>query len=101
MAQTQKFAIFVGSSNVAIVENFEFVDLLETLDPRYPVPGRTALSNELNCVLSELKSKITTHLESANNKISICCNVWSKIGLTSSYLGVTGLFFFYPHAQAS
>ena len=34
-AVTQKLAIlFVGSSNVAIVENFEFMDLLETLDPR-------------------------------------------------------------------
>ena len=59
---TQKLAIFVGSSNVAIVEHFEFVDLLETLDPRYPVPGRTAFSKGLNCVLIELKSKITTHL---------------------------------------
>ena len=46
---TWKLAIVVGSSNVAIVENFEFVDLLETLDPRYPVPGRRALSKELNC----------------------------------------------------
>ena len=67
-AVTRKLAIFVGSSNVAntIVENYEFVDLLEALDPRYPVPGRTALSKELNCVLIELKAKITTHLESAN-----------------------------------
>ena len=54
------------------------------------VPGRTALSKEFNCVLIELKAKITIHLESAN-KISICCDVWSKKGLTSSYLG-----FFYP-----
>ena len=91
-AVTRKLAIFVGSYDVAIVKIFEFVDLLETLDPRYPVPGRTALSKELNCVLIELKAKITTHLESAN-KISICCDVWSKKGITSLYLGVTGLFF--------
>ena len=64
------------------------MDLLEVLDPRYSVPGRTALSKELNCVLIELKAKITTHLESAN-KISICCDVWSNI---PSYLGVTGHF---------
>ena len=62
----------MGSSNVAnnIVENFEFVDLLETLDLRYPVRAR---SKELNYVLIE--AKITTHLENAN-KISICCEVW-------------------------
>ena len=43
-AVTRKLAIFVGSSNVAIVEHFEFVDLLETLDPRYPVPGEQLLA---------------------------------------------------------
>ena len=48
-AVTQKLAIFVGSFTIAIVGNFEFVDLLETLDPRYPVPGRTALSKEFEC----------------------------------------------------
>ena len=49
-AVTWKLAIFVGSSNVAntIVENYEFVDLLEALDPRYPVPSRTARSKEFN-----------------------------------------------------
>ena len=51
------------------MENCEFVDLLEALDPRYPVPSRTALSKELNCVLIELKAKITTHLESANKSV--------------------------------
>ena len=79
-AVTQKLAIYVGSSNVAIVENFEFMDLLETLDPRYPVPGRTALFKELTCVLTKLKANTTTHLESAN-KVSICCDVWSNKGL--------------------
>ena len=97
---TRKLTIFVCSSNVAyrIVENFEFRDLLTTLDPRYPVPGRTALGKQLSCVLIELKAKISAHLESAN-KISICCDVWSKKGLTSSYLGVTGHFF--PHKNNS
>ena len=74
------------------MENLEFVDLLKTMDPRYPVPGRTALTKELNCVLIESKAKIMAYLE-GSNKISVCCDVWSKKGLTSSYLGVTGHFF--------
>ena len=43
-AITRKLAIFVGSSNVAnrIVENFEFVNLLQTMDPRYPVPRKNS-----------------------------------------------------------
>ena len=98
---TRKLAIFVGSSNVAhcIVENFEFRDLLTTLDPRYPVPGRTALGKQLSCVLIELKAKISAHLESAN-KISICCDVWSKKGLTLHHASVL-LGIFSPHKNNS
>lgn len=38
----------------------------------------------------ELKAKIGSFLQEAN-KISICAdNIWSKRGMTSSYLGITG-----------
>ena len=55
-AITRKLAIFVGSSSVAnsIVENLEFVDLLNTINPRYSVPGRAAIHKELDLVLIEL-----------------------------------------------
>ena len=39
------------------MKKYGFMNLLEALDPRYPVPGRTALSKELNCVLIEFKAK--------------------------------------------
>ena len=35
---------------------------------------------------------MSSHLQSAN-MISLCCDIWSKKGLTSSYLGVTAHFF--------
>ena len=43
---TRSLAIFVGSTNVpnSLVENVEFQSLLETLDPRYSVPGRTLIT---------------------------------------------------------
>ena len=88
-AITRKLTIFVGSSSVAcsIVENLEFVDFLNTINPRYSVPGRAAIHKELDL---ELRAKIATHIESSN-RFSICCNVWSKKGLTASYLSVTQL----------
>ena len=92
---TRKLAIFVGSSTVAnrLVENLEFKDLVRALDPRYPVPGRGSINRELDQVLIELKAKISVHLQSANF-VSICCDIlWSKKGLTSSYLGITAHFF--------
>ena len=90
----ENLAIFGGSSNIAnrLVENLEFKDLLSSLDPRYPVPGKASINRELDQVFIELKAKISVHLQSANF-ISICCNIWSKKGLTSSYLRITAHFF--------
>jgi len=65
---TRKLAIFVGSSNVAnrMADCVEFRELLATLDPRCPVPARTAIGKELSRVFKELKAKIAAHPESAN-----------------------------------
>ena len=43
---TKELAIFIGTSNVAnrIVENLEFKDLLQALDPRHPVPSKQAFT---------------------------------------------------------
>ena len=91
---TRKLAIFVGSSSVAnrIVENLEFQDLLSAMDNRYPVPGRSSIQKELDQIMIELKAKVSAYIESAN-AVSITCDIWSKRGLTSSYLGVTAHFY--------
>ena len=54
--------------------------------------GRGSINRELDQVLIELKAKISVHLQSANF-VSICCDIWSKKRLTSSYLGTTAHFF--------
>ena len=53
-------AIFIGSTNVPIslVENMEFQSLLEAIDPRYPVPGRTLIAKEIDKVLFVMKTNI-------------------------------------------
>ena len=91
---TRKLTIFVSSSTVAncLVENLEFKDLVHALDPRYPVPGRGSINRELDQVWIELKAKISVHLQSANF-VSICCDIWPKKRLTSSYLCTTAHFF--------
>ena len=97
---TWKLAVFVGSSNVAnrIVESLEFRDLLHCLDHRYQVPGRAAVKKELLQGMIELKAKASSYIQEAN-KVSICADIWSKKGLTSSYLGVTCHFFFETGSQ--
>ena len=91
---SRKLAIFIASSNVSnsVVENLEFRDLLHTMDSRYQMPSRSAISKEIDKVLIELKAKIGSYLEEAN-KVSICADIWSKRGMSSSYLGITCHFY--------
>ena len=92
---TRKLAIFVGSNNVAnsIVESAEFKELVHTLDSRYKVPGRKVLNQEMEKVLIEIKAKASTFIQEAA-KVSICADIWSKKGLSASFLGITAHFFF-------
>ena len=91
---TQKLAVFIAAGNVAnrLIENEEFRELLKELDDRYPVPGHTAIEQEMNKLLIDLKSKMKEALENAR-KVAITTDIWSKKGLASSYLGITAHFF--------
>lgn len=91
---TRKLAIFIGATSVpnSIVENVEFRVLLETLDPRYPVPSRTLIGKEIDKVIVDMKTKIQEYLCKAQ-RVSLCTDEWTKKGMTSSYLGITAHLF--------
>ena len=74
------------------MEDQEFREFLHEMDPRYIVPGRTAITTELSKAVLKLKRNISKELKSAR-KINLCCDIWSKKGMTESYLGVTAHFF--------
>ena len=54
---TKKLAIFIGSTKVPnnIIGNPGFRAFVKILDSRYPAPGRTLISKELDKVLVTLK----------------------------------------------
>ena len=91
---TRKLAIFVGCTNVPnrIVKSSKFRDLLTTLDKRYVLPGRASISKELDKVMVDIKAKIVNALKDSQ-RVSICANIWTKKGMSSSYLGITAHFF--------
>ena len=90
---TENLAMFVASSSVpnSIIENDEFRSLILTLDPRYQVPSRTLISIEIDHLLLALKGKFQSYLMDAQ-KVSICADVRTKKGMTTSYLGLTAHF---------
>lgn len=93
MTETVKqHAIFVGSTNIpnSIVDNPEFRSVVNVLNSQYPVAGRMLISGYK--VLVTLKGNVHTMLSQAH-KVSLCADIWSKKGLTSSCLGITAHFF--------
>lgn len=87
-------AIYVAGTNIAnsVVDNSLFTSLITLLEPRYNIPGCSALSREIDVVFSDMKVKVKCNLMGAR-KINFCADVWSKKGLTSSYLGVTAHYY--------
>lgn len=87
---SRKLSILIGTSNLpnSLVTNVEFQDFVNELNPRYIVPGRTAMNRELDLLLEELKGKMCSHLEEAG-KIAITIDIWTKKGMSESFLGVT------------
>ena len=90
MAITRNLALFVTATSVpsSIVENGHFRSFVESCDPRYKCPGRYKLSMEIDNIAEIMKSNITSSLAQAR-KVNMCADLWSKKGLTSSYLGIT------------
>ena len=75
-----------------VVKNLEFKHLLHTMDSQYQMPNRSAIRKEIDKVLIELNAKISSYSQEAN-KVSICADIWSKRGMSSSYLGITCHFY--------
>ena len=90
LAITKKLAIFVGATNtlLSMIDSPEFHDFLAEINGQYNIPGRKKLGDEIQRVYAELKHTISDVLHHAN-RISICCDIWSKQGMTASFLGVT------------
>lgn len=99
---THRLAISIGSTNIpnSLAENVEFQSLLETLDPRYTVPGQTHIRREIDQVLLAMKTIIPMFLSEVH-KISLCSDIQTRKGMSSSYLGVTAHFFHLVRSQAS
>ena len=91
---SRKLAIFIGASNVpnSLVSNTDFRDFVEELNPKYDIPDRAAMSKALDLLLMEMKGKISAGLNDSG-KIALTINLWSKKGMSESFLRVTGLFF--------
>ena len=87
---TKKLALFIEATSapLSLVDYPEFQDLLHEMDRQYKIPLRHQLGKDIEKLYSDLKVKLSDVIKNAR-KISLCCDVWSKQGMTASFLGVT------------
>lgn len=97
---TNKLAIFIGATSVplSLVDCPEFCDLLKEMDKQYDIPGRKKLGKDIDDLYINLKHNMSLKLNDAK-RISLCSDIWSKQGMTASFLGVTAHFFTFSDKQ--
>ena len=76
----------VGSIGT-LLTNFHYLSL-----HRYHIPSHFRLIHEISNILQAMKGKIQISMAGAQ-KINFCADIWSKKGLTSSYLGLTAHYY--------
>lgn len=77
---------------ISLVEKREFRDLIHFLDEKIQLPARNGLVNECLKYFNESKNEIIIKLKNTE-AITLGADIWSKKGLSESYLGVTAYFF--------
>ena len=103
LAITRKLAVFVGATNapISVVDASEFRDFMKEMNAQYDIPGRKKVAKEIEKVYIELKHTISLVLQNAK-RINFCCDIWSKQGMTASFLGITvHCFTFYDKKRHS
>jgi hypothetical protein len=77
---------------ISIVEKQEFRELIGYLNGKIPMPSRKGLINECLNYFNESKQEIKSKLITIDS-ICLGADLWSKKGLSESYLGISAYFY--------
>jgi hypothetical protein len=77
---------------ISLVEKEEFRELIWFLNEKIPFPARKGLVNECLNYFNDSKREIISMIHNSDY-ISLGVDIWSKKGLSESYLGITGYFY--------
>ncbi|KAI9559669.1 hypothetical protein GHT06_013674 [Daphnia sinensis] len=87
----RRFSFFAGSTSFSSVlaENLDFKQYIRELDPRHVIPNRKCLRKDILAMAQKGKALIRNRIINALSKPLSTADIWTKKGLTSSYLGIT------------
>ncbi|XP_058626383.1 uncharacterized protein LOC131537119 [Onychostoma macrolepis] len=75
-----------------IVEDVEFIAMMAKMDKKFKVPKIHKMLNLIDKMYKEEKEKIKQNLATAR-RITTGLDIWTKKGLTPSFLGVSACYF--------
>ncbi len=81
--------ITVNLQPFKIVEQVEFKKLVHSLDPRYIIPCRRTIKDNVIIRFTDSKKNIFTYLNSFTSKIALTTDIWICSITSQSYLGIT------------
>nr|XP_054594295.1 uncharacterized protein LOC129161839 [Nothobranchius furzeri] len=90
----EAIATWIGCTGLPVttVEDEDFILMMESLDKKFPVPKKTKISNLIEKHYENKKATFKKRLSSAR-KVCIGTDLWTKKGLTASFLGISCCFF--------
>ena len=94
--QTKEEAIaqWIGRTGLPVrtIEDEDFVSMIDTLDKRLAVPKKTKISNLIDKQYDNQRQNLKRQLDGAR-RVSIGLDMWTKKGLTASFLAISASFF--------
>lgn len=98
----QALALWIGRTGLpaCTVEDEDFIHMMETFDKRMTIPKRTKINNLVDKIYDDEKLKYKERLARAR-KITIGLDIWTKKGLTASFLAISACFFLHCGQQST
>lgn len=84
--------IVANALPISLVDNEEFVQLIDYLEPNYKVPCRQTMTTRLDCMKATLEKEMKDDLKEAAAAVAITTDIWTSlandayISMTASYI---------------
>ncbi|XP_041960097.1 zinc finger BED domain-containing protein 4-like isoform X1 [Alosa sapidissima] len=93
-AKEKAIARWIGRCGLParLVEDEDFVHMLEALDKKITLPKKTRINNLIEKMYSDEKQKLKEQLATVR-RITIGLAIWTKRGLTASFLAISACYF--------
>ncbi|XP_063734729.1 zinc finger BED domain-containing protein 4-like isoform X1 [Eleginops maclovinus] len=90
----QAIARWIGRTGLPLttIEDEDFVQMMEIVDRRLAIPKKTKISNLIETQYEHERQKFKQRLAAAR-RVSIGLDLWTKKGLTASFLAISACYF--------